>query len=634
MSESRKKGGMGRASLKMYGGLLISIACIAWVIYSVESDEVFAQVKGVDKGLLAAAVFATALSYLLRAVRWRYFFDTNPPKYLDSFRCLIIGFFMNNVLPARIGEFVRAHLGRATTSHSRSTVLATIAGERLADGLAISALFALLFTFGSHRGEDSAASGIYYVAILFALAAVGTVVVLIRREALLRLLERFGRIMPGHLSGYTLVRIERFIEGLEPMLRPRRAVVITLISAIIWLDELLVYKFVSDAFSVQLSLAELSLFLAAVNFSSLIPAAPGGIGVIEAFATAALVRVGVQPETALAMVAAQHIIQIGVVGVPGAFFFFLRMGGKLPEQESEETPEDAPGQLFVDVSEPRPERNAELDASFSLRNSHMAEPSVDISIIIPAFNEESRLPKTLLSVRDYFEARGGSYEVLVVDDGSRDDTSKVVRQFEKLTTNIRLLSYPENHGKGYAVRLGMLSARGRRLLFNDADGSTPIAEIERLERALDAGAHIAIGSRAMFSKDTHIETVWYRKVLGRTFNAFVNMLILPGIADTQCGFKLFVREAAELLFARQRADRFSFDVELLFLARRAGFSIAEVPINWTNVPGSKVNLIRDSLLMFRDILKFRLCDLFGGYGQFDQADVLRRQRESANPGCV
>jgi len=264
----------------------------------------------------------------------------------------------------------------------------------------------------------------------------------------------------------------------------------------------------------------------------------------------------------------------------------------------------------------------------------MSEPTVDVSVIIPAYNEEARLPKTLLSVRDYFEARGCSYEVLVVDDGSTDDTSKVVQQFEKLTPNVKLLTYPTNRGKGYAVRYGMLNACGRRLLFNDADGATPIEEIERLERALDAGAHIAIGSRAMFSKDTSIQTVWYRKIMGRTFNALVNMLILPGIADTQCGFKLFVREAAELLFSRQRAERFSFDVELLYLARRAGFSISEVPINWTNVPGSKVNLVRDSLLMFRDILKFRLCDLFGGYGQFDEAEVSRRQRESSSAGCV
>jgi dolichyl-phosphate beta-glucosyltransferase len=156
------------------------------------------------------------------------------------------------------------------------------------------------------------------------------------------------------------------------------------------------------------------------------------------------------------------------------------------------------------------------------------------------------------------------------------------------------------------VRVGALNSRGKRVLFADADGATPIKETTRLLAALDEGFDVAIGSRAMASNDTKVSTVIYRKLLGRIFNRCVNLFILPGIADTQCGFKVFTREAAQFLFQHQRSDRFSFDVELLFLARKAGFSVKEVPVNWTNIPGSKVNLAFDAALMFRDIFRFRL----------------------------
>ena len=238
----------------------------------------------------------------------------------------------------------------------------------------------------------------------------------------------------------------------------------------------------------------------------------------------------------------------------------------------------------------------------------------DISIIIPAYNEERRLPTTLASILDYCRTRAEtSFEVIVVDDGSTDGTSEVVREFEAASPEVKLLVYGSNRGKGYAVRFGVMNARGRLLLYNDADGATPIEEIARLEHAIARGADIAIGSRAMFSKDTTVETVWYRKYTGRVFNGVVNLLLVPGIADTQCGFKLFKREAAVNLFSRQQAERFSFDVEVLFLARKAGFKIFEVPINWCNIPGSKVNLLRDSVHMFLDLVRFRIKDIFGMY---------------------
>jgi dolichyl-phosphate beta-glucosyltransferase len=231
---------------------------------------------------------------------------------------------------------------------------------------------------------------------------------------------------------------------------------------------------------------------------------------------------------------------------------------------------------------------------------------VDLSIVIPAFNEERRLPPTLIDVVDYFDRAETNYEVIVVDDGSTDKTCEVVRKFERVRSCIKLIQLPRNYGKGHAVRLGVLNSRGNRILFADADGSTPIQEVSRLAAALDGGAEIAIGSRALASSETKVETSIHRRLLGRVFNWCVNRILLPDIADTQCGFKMFSRKSAMFLFKHQRSDRFSFDVEILFLARKAHLKITEVAINWTNVPGSKVNLVTDALSMFRDIFRFRV----------------------------
>lgn len=231
---------------------------------------------------------------------------------------------------------------------------------------------------------------------------------------------------------------------------------------------------------------------------------------------------------------------------------------------------------------------------------------LDLSVVVPAFNEERRLPPTLLDMLAVLYDLSLKFEIIVVDDGSSDGTPEVVERAKRLHRGTRLIKFPKNRGKGAAVRAGMLAAQGRRRLFADADGSTPFEEIKRLLSALDNGADVAIGSRALFGPDTQVRTRWHRKFLGRIFNNCVNRILLPDIADTQCGFKLFTAEAADFLFARQTSDGFSFDVELLFLARRVGMRMVEVPINWVNVPGSKVNLAVDSLKMLRDVTRFRL----------------------------
>ncbi|MBX7137468.1 MAG: glycosyltransferase family 2 protein [Oligoflexia bacterium] len=231
---------------------------------------------------------------------------------------------------------------------------------------------------------------------------------------------------------------------------------------------------------------------------------------------------------------------------------------------------------------------------------------IDISVVIPCFNEERRLPSTLIEVIDYFDQRQLAYELIVVDDGSNDGTSTQVRRFEKIRKQVNLIRVPKNSGKGFAVRTGVLNSQGTLVLFADADGSTPIAEIERLEKALQQGADMAIGSRAKADAQTHVKTSWYRKYPGRIFNLAVNLIVLPGFADTQCGFKLFRKVPGHFIFERQRANRYSFDVEILYIAVRSGLKIAEVPVNWENVPGSKVNLLLDSLKMLRDLFVFRV----------------------------
>jgi len=227
-----------------------------------------------------------------------------------------------------------------------------------------------------------------------------------------------------------------------------------------------------------------------------------------------------------------------------------------------------------------------------------------ISVIIPAFNEERRLPPTLLDTIDFLDDFGQDYEVIVVDDGSSDETSTVVQKFEKIRRQVRLIRLPKNYGKGHAVRTGALNAHGRLILFTDADGSTPIAEVKRLIAAIDSGADVAIGSRAMQSEETEVQALLFRKIIGRIFNRIVNIILLPKIADTQCGFKLFSQKAASFLFLHQTSDGFSFDIELLFLARKSNIVVKEVPINWQNIPGSKVNLVTDSVKMFIDIFRF------------------------------
>lgn len=233
-----------------------------------------------------------------------------------------------------------------------------------------------------------------------------------------------------------------------------------------------------------------------------------------------------------------------------------------------------------------------------------------LSIIIPAYNEENRIPSTLKDIGSYCRKRKLHHELLVVDDGSKDRTMEVVRKAR--IPCLRLLSYGENRGKGYAVRFGMRQAKGDILLFSDADLSTPIEELDKFLPLLDR-FDVLIGSRNLTASDIQINQPLFRQIPGRVFSIFTRLLVLPGIKDSQCGFKLFTRKAAKTIFSRQRIEGFGFDMELLFIARRHGLRVKEVPIIWRNSGESKVSLLRDPFIMLLSIMKIRLDSLAGRY---------------------
>lgn len=246
----------------------------------------------------------------------------------------------------------------------------------------------------------------------------------------------------------------------------------------------------------------------------------------------------------------------------------------------------------------------------------MNERTPELSIIIPAYNEEKRLGRTLARIHDYFASQGMGpdySEIIVVDDGSTDGTASVVQDWERRMPELRLIRNDRNHGKGFSVRHGMLEARGKIALFTDADLSSPIEESRKLLAALDAGNDIAIGSRALDRSLIAVRQSRLREIAGIIFNGFVWIFTGLPFHDTQCGFKAFVRARARIAFEQQRIERFGFDPEILYLAKRHGLRSVEVPVRWAHDAATKVNVLRDSLLMFADLAIIRWNSLRGRY---------------------
>jgi dolichyl-phosphate beta-glucosyltransferase len=242
----------------------------------------------------------------------------------------------------------------------------------------------------------------------------------------------------------------------------------------------------------------------------------------------------------------------------------------------------------------------------------MRSAAPDLSIIIPAYNEESRLPATLERIAAYLQDSGREAEVLVVDDGSKDGTAAVAEYFQIKIPSLRIVSNGVNRGKGFSVRHGMQEARGRIALFTDADLSAPIEEAGKLIDALEK-FDVAIGSRAMDRSLISVHESPFREFAGIIFNKIVRIILWLPFVDTQCGFKAFRHDPCKIIFEQQRIERFGFDPELLYLARHHGLRAVEIPVRWGHSPATKVSMMRDSIQMFIDVFAIRWNSLMGRY---------------------
>ena len=236
----------------------------------------------------------------------------------------------------------------------------------------------------------------------------------------------------------------------------------------------------------------------------------------------------------------------------------------------------------------------------------MPEGPVDLSLVIPCLDEERRLPESLAKVMPYLERRDRSFELVLVDDGSGDGTLGLMRDLARRDPRVKVVSHPANRGKGRSLADGVAASTGGLVLVSDADFSTPIDELPKLEAAIAAGADVAIASRAIRGARVEVSQPVYRVLMGKIFNLLVQAVLLPGLWDTQCGFKLFRGELGRSLFAELRTDGFGYDIEVLHRARRRGARIAEVPVLWLNSAPTKVAAFRHSLEMFVDIFRVRL----------------------------
>lgn len=235
------------------------------------------------------------------------------------------------------------------------------------------------------------------------------------------------------------------------------------------------------------------------------------------------------------------------------------------------------------------------------------------SIILPAYNESARITATLDKILAHATERGWNVEVIVVNDGSSDTTAEIVLEYAKKHATLRLLENPGNRGKGFSVRNGMLHAKGDVLLFSDADLSSPIEEADKLFAAIVEGADIAIGSRWIDSRLQIRRQPLYRRLFGRIFNLALRLVLGLQFKDTQCGFKAFTRRSAQAIFPQQKIERWGFDPELLYLARKFGFTVSEVPVAWSHREGTRIHPLRDGIRMFGELLRVRWYALKGNY---------------------
>jgi dolichyl-phosphate beta-glucosyltransferase len=229
-----------------------------------------------------------------------------------------------------------------------------------------------------------------------------------------------------------------------------------------------------------------------------------------------------------------------------------------------------------------------------------------LSVVVPCYNEEERLPRTIEQIERFLDARKTDYELILVDDGSADGTRQVMDAAARSHASVRVEALPHNRGKGRALAVGVEAAKGDEILVTDADLSTPIEELDKLQASLNAGAGVAIASRALRASRVEVSQPIYRVLMGKGFNLIVQAVLLPGIWDTQCGFKLFRGDVAHRVFANLTTDGFGYDPEVLYRARKQGVKIAEVPVVWRNSAPTKVSPVKSSLDMLKHVVRLKL----------------------------
>jgi dolichyl-phosphate beta-glucosyltransferase len=599
-------------NMKRIGQFVFSLVLGCLVLYALlrqfDLQQTLQFVREARPGLLLCGVTLMILAYLLRGARWRIWERTLT--YWDSLRLIFIGFMGNNILPARLGEFLRAHCAAAKTGNDRgrTSALASIVAERILDGmtLAVFGLVSISLVTLDRRLE------LALFGVCLGFAGLGSALVLgVRFDDRIRsFIAAANRKFPGHVTAFAREKINHFLDGFLPLRSLPRMFSAIAVTTLIWSLEVGFCYFVGAAVWNGMSLRAAGLLLVVVNFASLVPFTMGGIGTIEAVAPVFLISAGVAPSLALAMVLLQHAGQYLFTSITGGVLYVAGGFYRIPLADPKAAVSSRPLSRIA-TAHARTAKSVVIEETRSSLGQFAAslKPAprgqIQLSIVIPAYNERARLPLTVLETIRWCTTRNLEFELIIADDGSRDETLALARLFEESDVRIRALACA-HMGKGATVRMGVLNAKGRVIMFMDADGATPLDEIPKLLTAIESGHDVAIGSRVVQRPgEVEVKASPHRRFIGRVFALFVNLFAIEGIGDTQCGFKVFRRGAAEAIFSRQRIVGFAFDVEVLFIAKRLELSIAEIPVNWVAQPGSKVNLVTDSIRMLWDISHIR-----------------------------